>query len=265
MPETATMDELDGFPPEWRDRWRVAHGRIDHAGYGDLVAGAYRRAGPALAAGIGPAFAIRLASSVSQVAIRSGRLAASLVPQSALLASRRFQGTTAMEAWASAVEDVARRAPEAVLPLLENTGRLVEALDASDFIAFLRMGLHLADGDAGRRRSFFALESAEAIRLVEGRAAGGGLAELRHGLGLYLRALWGIAPPIADHSAIDRVRCGPDQSAVMRASVVGYAMPAAMPPTMRAMMSTVTVGANAARRAAGSDRTTPMTSIILRP
>ena len=198
MPETATMDELDGFPPEWRDRWRVAHGRIDHAGYGDLVAGAYRRAGPALAARIGPAFAIRLASMVSQVAIRSGRLAASLVPQSALLASRRFQGTTAMEAWASAVEDVARRAPEAVLPLLENTGRLVEALDASDFIAFLRMGMHLADGDAARRRSFFALESAEAIRLVEGRAAGGGLAELRHGLGLYLRALWGIAPPIAE-------------------------------------------------------------------
>ena len=30
-----------------------------------------------------------------------------------------------------------------------------------------------------------------------------------------------IAPPIADQSAIDRVRAGPDHSAVMSASVVG--------------------------------------------
>ena len=30
-----------------------------------------------------------------------------------------------------------------------------------------------------------------------------------------------IAPPSADHSAIDLVRAGPDQSAVISASVVG--------------------------------------------
>ena len=191
------MNAPDGFPPEWRDRWHLAHSRIDQAGYGDLVADAYRRAGPAIAAQIGPDFAVQLASAISQVAIRSGRLAASLVPQAALLAARRFEGA-AMNAWAAAVEDVARRAPEAVLPLLENTGRLVKALDAPDFIAFVRMGVHLADGNPARRRSFFALESAEAIRLIEGRAAGGGLADLRHGLGLYFGALWAIVPPIEE-------------------------------------------------------------------
>ena len=35
-----------------------------------------------------------------------------------------------------------------------------------------------------------------------------------------------MPPPIADHSAIDLVRDCPDHSAVMSASVVGYAMPA---------------------------------------
>ena len=73
MQEAATLEMSDGFPPEWRERWRTAHGRIDHAGYGDLVATAYRRAGPALAARIGPAFAVELASAVSMVAIRAGR------------------------------------------------------------------------------------------------------------------------------------------------------------------------------------------------
>ena len=43
-----------------------------------------------------------------------------------------------------------------------------------------------------------------------------------------------IAPPSADQSAIDFVRPGPDHSAVISASVVGYAMPAASPPPTRA-------------------------------
>ena len=60
-----------------------------------------------------------------------------------------------------------------------------------------------------------------------------------------------IAPPRPDQSAIDFVRPGPDQSAVISASVVGYAMPAARPPPRRATKSTVSVGAQAASRHMG--------------
>ena len=49
------------------------------------------------------------------------------------------------------------------------------------------------------------------------------------------------------------MRGGPDQSAVISASVVGYAMPAARPPISRAAKSTVSVGAQAARMHAGID------------
>ena len=52
-----------------------------------------------------------------------------------------------------------------------------------------------------------------------------------------------MAPPRADHSAIDFVRPGPDQSAVISASVVGYAIPAASPPPTRATKSTSSEGA----------------------
>ena len=62
-----------------------------------------------------------------------------------------------------------------------------------------------------------------------------------------------IAPPSADHRAIDFVRAGPDHSAVISASVVGYAMPAASPPSTRATTSTVSEGAHAASRQAGID------------
>ena len=74
-----------------------------------------------------------------------------------------------------------------------------------------------------------------------------------------------IAPPIPDHSAIDFVRPGPDQSAVIRASVVGKAMPAESPPSTRAAKSTSSLGAQAARRHAGIDSAMPRISISLRP
>ena len=53
----------------------------------------------------------------------------------------------------------------------------------------------------------------------------------------------------------DRLACapGPDHSAVMSASVVGYAMPAERPPTSRATNSTTSVGAHAATRHAGTE------------
>ena len=74
-----------------------------------------------------------------------------------------------------------------------------------------------------------------------------------------------MAPPKADHSAIDRVRAGPDHSAVINASVVGKAIPADNPPKIRARTSTPSVGANAASRHAGTDSVTPRISMSLRP
>ncbi len=74
-----------------------------------------------------------------------------------------------------------------------------------------------------------------------------------------------IAPPSADQSAIDFVRPGPDQSAVMSARVVGYAIPAANPPPTRATNSTSSDGAYAASSDIGIASAVPRTSSSLRP
>ena len=74
-----------------------------------------------------------------------------------------------------------------------------------------------------------------------------------------------IAPPSPDQSAIDFVRAGPDQSAVISASVVGKAMPAASPPRTRAAKRTSIDGANAASRQAGIASAVPSRSSSLRP
>ena len=74
-----------------------------------------------------------------------------------------------------------------------------------------------------------------------------------------------IAAPSADQSAIEWVRAGPDQSAVINARVVGKAIPAETPPTSRATNRTSTEGANAATRQAGIESPTPRISSRLRP
>ena len=74
-----------------------------------------------------------------------------------------------------------------------------------------------------------------------------------------------IAPPIAAHSAIAFVRDAPAQSAVISARVVGYAMPAASPPKMRATIRTYSFGAQAARQSAGIVSSIPRTRSSLRP
>ena len=74
-----------------------------------------------------------------------------------------------------------------------------------------------------------------------------------------------IAPPRADHRAIDFVRAGPDHNAVIRANVVGKAMPAATPPTSRAQNRTSIDGAKAATTHIGMDSPVPSSSISFRP
>src|SRR5215469_10640228 len=74
-----------------------------------------------------------------------------------------------------------------------------------------------------------------------------------------------MALPTPDHRAMARVRAGPAHNAVTRARVVGYAIPADSPPTIRAAIRTPADGANAASRQAGIDNAMPPASRSLRP
>ena len=65
--------------------------------------------------------------------------------------------------------------------------------------------------------------------------------------------------------AYQSVRAGPDHNAVISASVVGYAIPAASPPITRARNRTSMEGAQAARQSAGTVSTMPRTRSSYRP
>jgi hypothetical protein len=70
---------------------------------------------------------------------------------------------------------------------------------------------------------------------------------------------------VLDQSAIDFVRAGPDHRAVIRARVVGKAMPAASPPPTRATNRMTSLGAYAASKLKGTASAVPRRSMSLRP
>ena len=74
-----------------------------------------------------------------------------------------------------------------------------------------------------------------------------------------------VAAPMPDHRAIDFVLACPVHNAAISAKVVGYAIPAAKPPMIRAPIRISTVGAKPATTDAGMASSVPMMSIILRP
>lgn len=199
MPLTlAAMPDEAGFPPDWQERWRKARARIDHAGYGDTVARAYRRAGPLLAKRAGPDIAVRLGPVISSVAIRGGRRAALLLVEAAINAADSAEDPAQVRSWLDMVEDAAKRGPDILAPLLSNNALLLKTLGFKGLVGFVRMGLSIHRDDKRRRVAFFALESAEARRLIEQNARAGSFASMTHRLKPYFAALWGFCPPMGE-------------------------------------------------------------------
>lgn len=190
-------DAVRDFPAEWQGRWSAAHARIDQAGYGELVASAYRSAGPIVAARSGPAEAIRLGETVSLVAIRSGRRAACLLIDAALHAAAAARHPSELTSWLELIDDISRRAPKVLGAFLQNGSQLLDRLGFAGLAVFGRMGLDLGRDDA-RRLAFFSLQSPEARQLLERQDPSASLPGLLPGLKPYLRALWAISPPIAE-------------------------------------------------------------------
>ncbi len=74
-----------------------------------------------------------------------------------------------------------------------------------------------------------------------------------------------MAAPIPDHRAMALVRFCPDHRAVIRASVVGKAIPAAKPPMIRAKIRISMEGAKPAMMEEGMASRVPRISIIFLP
>lgn len=183
---------------DWDGRWHIARRRIDEAGYGEAVAGAYRRAGPEIARIAGADAALRLGRAVSELAIRTDRRAASVLPGTTLAAAKALRDPNALLVWLETIEAAAKAAPKSTAALLDNSATLLAALGADGFRAFVRMGVAIGRRSPERQAAFFRLEDAEARQFLEREAGRDGFLALEGQLKHFLSAIWSIRPPLRE-------------------------------------------------------------------
>jgi hypothetical protein len=188
------------FPGDLHSEWIRACRRLAGAGYGDTVADAYLRASPAIAHAATPQAAIDVAGAVSSVAIRSGRLAAALLPETALDAAGRLD-ESGFARWLALIEYAGTGAPESLAALLKAMPQLLAQLDLDGLESWLRIGIRSAEGDGPRRLRFFTLEDPAAARWLQRASGQTGFADMEARLKPFLAALWGHNPPLRETPA----------------------------------------------------------------
>lgn len=176
--------------------WKSAHERIDQAGYGELVADAYRRWGPEIAKAAGHEAALRLGRAVSELAIRTDRRTASLLPEVALATSKLVSGYDLFVAWLEVIEAAAKSAPKSLASLLENNAIILAAIDLDGFKAFVMMGIAIGRRNPERQLAFFRIEDPEARRFFDREEGADRFVTLQGKLRLFLSAVWGLRPPV---------------------------------------------------------------------
>ncbi len=188
----------DSFPDEFVAPWLRACARLVHAGYGDSVPRSYIRHAPAIARAVSPGVAIEMADTVSAMAIKAGRHAATLLPEAAAIAAGRLTDEPRMRSWLGLMERLAAVAPESAAAVLERTAFLLGHLNAAGFDSWVLAGLRIAGGDAERRQRYFVFEDPEAERWLHRESGTVGFLDLEVRLKHFLGALWGIHVPLRE-------------------------------------------------------------------
>jgi nitric oxide reductase NorD protein len=172
----------------------VAHARLVNAGYGPATARAFLSAAPRVAEAAGAEAVLALAHDASRVAIRARPRNAALYLDTAAAVAARLGDEHAFEAWRTLHIGLLKSDADALQPLLETSGKLLDRLTLDALADFVRTGLLETDGDARARGAFFRLETPEARRQLARHAGDESLHSLRRGLSAGHTAIWGTRP-----------------------------------------------------------------------
>ena len=199
--ETLAESIKDAFPEPTTAAWLRALRKLQGAGYGPSVSGAYESHAPKVARLIGPEPAIDLADLVSTVAIRSGRRAAECLSVAAEGVAIRYDDAAAFQRWMAIVTRFVGLAPESVVSVLERTDTVLARLSLESFESWLLAGVRNAGGDVERRREFFLIGNPEAERWMCREAGEVVFADRERPMKAYVDALFGVRVPIREPAA----------------------------------------------------------------
>ncbi len=187
------------FPDSLLARWLHCCRKLESAGYGTSVLTAYYRFAPQIARVLGPQAAFNLADSVSEIAAKTGRVEAQLLPQASLIAAKRLNDERGYRAWISLIEGFAAIAPESTSTLLDRMDHLLTTLSVSRLESWILTGIRSTGGDPDRRLKFFSFEDPESTRWLLYESGDVTFDTITGRIRPYMKALWNINLPIREH------------------------------------------------------------------
>jgi len=187
------------FPGSLLARWLHCCRKLESAGYGASVLTAYYRFAPQIARVLEPQAAFNLADSVSEIAAKTGRIEARLLPQASLIAAKRLNDERGYRAWVSLIEGFAAIAPESTSTLLGRMDHLLTTLSVSRLESWILTGIRSTGGDADRRLKFFSFEDPESTRWLLYESGNVTFDMMTGRIRPYMKALWNINVPIREH------------------------------------------------------------------
>jgi nitric oxide reductase NorD protein len=186
------------FPDDTAARWLRAQRKLEGAGYGQGVLGAYVQQSPHIALQVGPDAAIELAEVVSAVAIKAGLRAAEALPWAALKVAERLQNLARFRSWLSLTQRFAALAPESVGVVLDRMEQLIAGLSVTRLEAWLLAGVRSGGSDRERRLRFFSLEDPEAERWLQRESGDVLFSDVERRMKAWLTAMWHVRVPIRE-------------------------------------------------------------------
>lgn len=184
------------FPGTWHAPWLSACERLQEAGYRASVPQAYVMASIDCAAAVGPEAAIDLADAISVVTIKAGARSGEALALAARNAAMKLANARDFRQWFTIIRRLATTAPESIPELLARTDDLLARLSVAGFEAWVLAGTRQGARNPEKRRTFFALESPDALRLLELEAGEPNFFDRERRLRAFQRALFGLAPPV---------------------------------------------------------------------
>ncbi len=184
------------FPNEHISDWETACHKLSDAGYGKIIPLSYIRYSPKIVQPINADAAINLASVVSLAAIKINRAAAEMLPKIAVTVAVETKSYDGFNTWLNIIDQLIKEAPEAVLPVLERTHKILSILTPQQFRSWILAGLRSTANDTSRQIEYFTFIDPESEKWLRHEAGDVVFTDLEKRLKLYLIALWQLQPPV---------------------------------------------------------------------
>ena len=214
-------DALDVMRASWGEAARVFSARgldnylkgalaLHHLGRGEELVVSYIQTMPEVVRSIGEGVLSDVLNFLLGMASKTSGSILTLIVGTASLAANRLGDETLFRNYLNVLSLVLTQAPRGLRPMLENLERLLSQLTLGGLRRWVMWGAQAYKTDFEGQAKYFALQSSDALSVLQQERKGTLFVDVQRRLNIYLRAMWGrdffLRPTSGDYESRDGLK-----------------------------------------------------------